>query len=101
MDEARIRALTQEVLAQLGGPKDPVTSDLEARVAALEHALRALVPPSAAASAGAAAPQSPVVVALHPSHELLTVSGGAAEGRCLLEPGRACVGSGQCRTLGH
>lgn len=87
MDDQRIKQLTQEVLAQLGAPAEPVAADLEARVAALE---RVLQPPRAV-----------VALHVHPSHQLLDVPGGSTDGRCVLEPDKPCVGSGQCRTLGH
>jgi hypothetical protein len=87
MDDQRIKQLTQEVLAQLGSPAEPVAADLEARVAALERALQ---------------PKHTVVALhMHPSHQLLDVPGGSTDGRCVLEPDKPCVGSGQCRTLGH
>jgi hypothetical protein len=101
MNDARIRQLAEEVLTQLAGPKDPVASDLEARVAALERAFHALTA-SPPASTGVAAVARPVVaLALHPSHGLLAVSGASSDGRCVLEPDRPCVESGQCRALGH
>ncbi len=78
MDDERIKALTQEVLAQLATPKEPVAADLQARVVVLERVLH-----------------------VHPSHQLLDVPGGSTDGRCVLEPDKPCVGSGQCRTLGH
>jgi hypothetical protein len=95
MDDARIKSLTAEVLAQLGQPKEPVASDLEARVASLERAL------GRATAAPATSPRAPVVLHVHPSHQLLDVPGGSTDGRCVLEPDKPCVGSGQCRTLGH
>jgi hypothetical protein len=93
MDDERIRQLTAEVLAQLAAPRDPVTGDIEARVAALERTLGAL-------QAGAP-PKAALALAVHPSHQLLEVASGSSDGRCVLEPGRPCVHSGQCRTLGH
>lgn len=92
VDDARIKQLTDEVLAQLAAPKDPVAADLESRVAALETAVRDL-----------RAPQSPasrvVLLNVHPSVELLSIPGG--EDRCVLEPDKPCVQSGRCRTFGH
>jgi hypothetical protein len=98
VDDAKIAALTAEVLAELRAPAvpggsravpDPGLGALEARVAALEAAVRIL--------AGApAAPSSPTP----PSRWLLGPSGGPS-GACVLEPDQPCVGSGQCRTFGH
>ena len=91
MDDARIQALTAEVLADLRAPAAPGpaaggAAALEARVAALETALRSLgVTPAASAP--------------HPSLQLLGPAGGGD--RCVLEPDKPCVGSGQCRTFGH
>ena len=79
MDDERIRQLTEEVLSQLATPKEPVAADLETRLASLEHR----------------------VLHVHPSHQLLDVPGGSTDGRCVLEPDKPCVQSGQCRTLGH
>lgn len=93
MDDARIQQLTNEVMAQLGGKPTP-----------LELAQRALVQPRADAGAAPEAPAIRVVavaVTVHPSHDKLDVPSGSSDGRCVLEPGRACAGSGQCRTLGH
>ncbi len=78
MDEARIKLLADEVMAQLARDSQ--------------------------APAVPAAPLAPVVavsVTVHASHQLLEVASGSTDGRCVLEPGRPCVGSGQCRTLGH
>jgi hypothetical protein len=97
MDDARIRELAAEVLGQLAGPAEPVASDLEARVAALERAVasgRRATPPTGAAGTF-------IALQVHPSHQLLDVAGGPTDGRCVLEPDKPCVGSGQCRTLGH
>jgi hypothetical protein len=90
MDDARIEKLRAEVLAQLAEPKDPVAADLEARVESLERC---------APSAHTVLPV--VTVTIHPSHQLLDVPGGSTDGRCVLEPDKPCVGSGQCRSLGH
>jgi hypothetical protein len=86
MDDQRIKDLTREVLEQLAAPREAVAADLETRVAALERALQ---------------PRSVVALHVHPSHQLLDVPGGSTDGRCVLEPDKPCVGSGQCRTLGH
>jgi len=98
LDDARIRQLTEEVLAQIGGagPGGPAR-DLESRVAALEGAVARL-------QAGPAAPATPgearVHVHAHPSLQVLRVVSGASE-RCVVEPDKPCVQSGQCRALGH
>jgi len=93
MDDARIKQLTDEVMAQLGQPTP------------LERAQRALTQerPGAWAEEPAAGTLQVVAVAvtLHPSHQKFDLPSGASDGRCVLEPGRACTGSGQCRTLGH
>lgn len=101
MDDSRIRQLAEEVLRELrsGAPAPP--ADLESRVAALEAALRSprwAAPPPAVATAS-------VVVAqvAAPAHAAFGLLGPAAEGhgRCVLEPDKPCVGSGQCRSFGH
>jgi len=97
MDDAKIKALTEEVLGQIrdgGAALEP--SGLESRVAALEVAVRAL-------QTGFAAPASSttVVVAAHPALSLLGPAGGGPGNACILEPDKPCVQSGQCRTLGH
>jgi hypothetical protein len=91
MDDARIKELSDEVLAQLGRPTP------------LELAQRALrqAPPAAAEPEPAAIRVLAVAVSVHPSHRQFDVPSGASDGRCVLEPGRACSGSGLCRTLGH
>jgi hypothetical protein len=96
MDDARIRQLTEDVLSKLAAPRDPVASDLEARVASLEGAVRGWQ-----AVRGAAAPAvvAVAVAHVHPSLQLLGPSPGSE--RCCLEPDKPCVQSGQCRTLGH
>lgn len=74
MDETRIRAIADEVMKKLA---EPDAKDLETRVERLEAA-----------------------VTSHPSLRLLEIS-GSTDGRCILEPSKPCVASGQCRTLGH
>ena len=97
MDDARIRQLTEEVLAQVGGAGgDALPHDLESRVAALEGAVARLQ----AASPPAAAAETRVHVHAHPSLQLLSVVSGSSE-RCVVEPDKPCVQSGQCRALGH
>jgi hypothetical protein len=97
MDDARIRQLTEEVLAAL--QSEPARSSavgLEARVAALEAAVTRLQPPAAAAPA----PPAVVHVHAHPALQVLpNVSAGGD--RCVLEPDKPCVQSGACRSFGH
>lgn len=112
MDDARIQSLTAEVLADLRAPSahppaGGAASALEARVAALEAAVRSLAAAGAAGSVQAVAVAGPVAVAapvgratMHPSLQLLGPSSGGG-GACVLEPDKPCVGSGQCRTFGH
>jgi hypothetical protein len=104
MDDARIRQLTEEVLAKISGSPSPEVSDLESRVAALEAAVRAL------ARAGISAPAPPVSTTTlvvtqtsvaSPAALSLVGPGSGATGQCVLEPDKPCVGSGQCRTFGH
>lgn len=97
MDDARIKQLADEVMAQLG--RGPAASELEERVAALERTLHELAVRPATATPRVPLPV--VSVTVHPSHELVDVPSGSTDGRCVLEPGRPCVGSGLCRTLGH
>ena len=94
MDDARIRQIRDEVLSELSVPKGDATGALEARVAALERALLTLV-----GSSGPAVSVVAVTTPPHPSFRLLDVSGGTE--RCVLEPDKPCVQSGQCRQLGH
>jgi len=97
MDDARIRELTQEVLAQIGGSGDgAVTPDLESRVAALESALARLQ----AAAPGPSVREAHVHVHSHPSLQVLKIAPGSSD-RCVVEPDKPCVQSGQCRALGH
>jgi hypothetical protein len=94
MDDARIRQLTEEVLGQIGGAAGPSPADLESRVAALEAVV---------ARMHAAPPASPPArvaqVHTHPSLQPLKV--GPGSDRCVVEPDKPCVQSGQCRALGH
>jgi hypothetical protein len=96
MDDERIRRLTEEVLAQIGGaPGAGPPSDLESRVAALESAVARLqgAAPAAHAREGHAHVHS------HPSLQVLKIGSGSE--RCVVEPDKPCVQSGQCRALGH
>jgi hypothetical protein len=99
MDDSRIRQLTEEVLAQIGGgaaPAGPASPGLEARVSALEAAVARLQPlASPRASFEAPGHGHP-----HPSFQSLRV-GPASSDRCVVEPDKPCVQSGQCRALGH
>jgi hypothetical protein len=109
VDDARIQALTAEVLADLrapaGGGSAGVASALEARVAALEALVRGLAAAPLAGATGAV--QAVAVAAIRPvatatTHPSLQLLGPAAGGdRCVLEPDKPCVSSGQCRTFGH
>jgi hypothetical protein len=97
MDDARIRQLTAEVLAHIGGAGGgAVAPDLESRVAALEAAVARLQP---GAPAQATAGEAHVHVHTHPSLQVLRV--GSGSDRCVVEPDKPCVQSGQCRALGH
>ena len=94
MDDARIRDLTNEVLAALDrGPDARASQSLEARVAALEAAVARL----AAAPVVSAPPTG--IGRGHVSLTVLDVPSGGE--RCVLEPDRPCTNSGTCRTLGH
>lgn len=107
MDEARIRALTEEVLDELRGADAEQVQGLEARVAALEAAVRALQAGGGAAARAPVAPEPApravaaaiVQLAVHPSQQLVTVPGGGD--KCVLEPDKPCCQSGQCRSFGH
>ena len=79
MDDGRIKQLSDEVMAQLGRDE-------------------------ASAKPAASGRQAPLVLNLtviHPSHQVLDVPSGSTDGRCVLDPSRPCVQSGQCRSLGH
>ena len=94
MDDERIRQLTEEVLGRIGAPAAaPPASDLESRVAALESAVARLQGPAPAREAH-------VHVHSHPSLQVLKAAPGASD-RCVVEPDKPCVQSGQCRALGH
>ena len=98
MDDARIRRLTEEVLAQIGGGTGPgnAAPDLESRIAALEAAVARLQPVS---SAPRPAPEAHVHVHAHPSLQVLRV--GSGSDRCIVEPDKPCVQSHACRVFGH
>jgi hypothetical protein len=78
VDDGRIKQLSDEVMAQLG--RDEAS-------------------PKPAAPARASVVVNLTVI--HPSHQLLDVPSGSSDGRCVLDPSRPCVQSGQCRSLGH
>ena len=105
MDDERIRRLTEEVLAAVrGAPAERETvASIDARLAALEAAVRRLEatgPAVATATAAVvAAPRTLATPVRHPSLRLLDVPGG--DDRCILEPDQPCVKSGRCRTLGY
>jgi hypothetical protein len=95
MDDARIRLLTEEVLGQIGGAGGgPAAADLESRVAALEAVVARLQ-----ADSPASPPAREAHVHSHPSLQPLKV--GSGSDRCVVEPDKPCVQSGQCRALGH
>jgi hypothetical protein len=98
MDDTRIKALTEEVLAQVrsGAPGPEAAGDLESRLARLDAAVRGLQPTPAPRAAAVAV----VVTGPHPSQALLAVQGGGT-GQCMMEPDKPCIGSGACRTFGH
>ncbi|HET8644111.1 MAG TPA: DUF1192 family protein [Vicinamibacteria bacterium] len=107
MDEARIRALAEEVLRDLRSPAPVRPGDLESRVAALEAEVARLRqerarPPALEAAAVHVHVQTPPggegTAAGHPSQ--LRLGPGVREGHCVMEPDRPCVHSGQCRSFG-
>jgi hypothetical protein len=99
VDEDRIRALTEEVLAKLR-TSGSGEGDLESRLAALEGTVRRL-------EAGSPSPAPVVAVAVaaaggpvaHPALRLLDVPGGSEH--CVLEPDKPCCQSGRCKTFGY
>ncbi|MET0553578.1 MAG: hypothetical protein ABW221_11110 [Vicinamibacteria bacterium] len=94
MDDARIRALTDEVMASLDRDQTARTTDsLEARVAALEAVVARL------ASSPTAAPAPPRTARGHVALTVLDVPGGG--NRCVLEPDQPCTNTGTCRSFGH
>ena len=98
MDDSRIKQLTEEVLSQVrGGGEGAELTTLEARVAALEAAVRGL---QASVPAGASSAATAVQVQVNPSLQVLRLPAGGSE-HCVLEPDKPCVQSGQCRSLGH
>ena len=97
MDDARIRDLTNEVLAALDrGPDARASQSLEARVAALEAAVARLA--GGLAVAAVSAPPTGIGRG-HVSLTVLDVPSGGD--RCVLETDRPCTNSGTCRTFGH
>ena len=102
MDDARIRELADEVLRELRAPggQPSVRAGLEARVAALESEvvrLRRALPVAGEAPAVHVHVEAPAHE--HPSHARLGPSAGSD--RCVLEPDKPCVQSGQCRSFGY
>ena len=103
MDDARIRELAEEVLRELRAPaaEPSVRAGLEARVAALESEvarLRRVLP------VVSEAPAVHVHVETAPAHEHAShgrLGPGAGSDRCVLEPDKPCVQSGQCRSFGY
>jgi hypothetical protein len=47
------------------------------------------------------APEPRASLPVHPSMQILSVSGGVVGSPCIIEPDKPCVGSLKCRTLGH
>jgi len=112
MDDARIRELTQDVLTHLRDEPAALATHLEARVAALEGAVRQLqgatvgapgVPTMAADDAVTTTVvtrvPAPAAPAAHPALRVLDL--GPEPERCLMEPHKPCSGSGGCRTFGY
>ena len=102
MDDTRIRELAEEVLRDLRAPaSDPgVRAGLEARVAALESEvarLRRALPVVSETPAVHVHLEAPARE--HPSHGRL--GPGAGSDRCVMEPDKPCVQSGQCRSFGY
>jgi hypothetical protein len=102
MDDARIRELAEEVLRELRAPSaEPAArAGLEARVAALESEvarLRRALPVASEAPAVHVHVETPPHQ--HASHGRL--GPGAGSDRCVLEPDKPCVQSGQCRSFGY
>jgi len=75
MDDAKIDLIAREVLSSLKKAHSPEA----------HHA------PSA----------KPQALPLHPSMQILSVTGGVVGSPCIIEPDKPCVGSLKCRTLGH
>lgn len=106
MDDARIRELAEEVLRDLRAPaaEGAPRADIEARVAALEAEVARLRRQLPAAETPAVhvhveAPQAHDPLRDHPSQRAL--GPGVREGRCVMEPDKPCVHSGQCRSFGY
>ena len=101
MDDERIAKLAAEVLAAVrqSPAEREAVFDLEARVAAVEAALRRIAGgrPATAIAAVVAVPTGPAP-ASHPSLRLVDVPGG--EEHCILETDQPCVKSGRCRSFG-
>ena len=94
MDDSRIAKLRAEVLGDLDAARPAAeASGLEARVAALEAAVSALL------GGRGAAPSGPFRSASHPALQVLGPGGGGD--RCVMEPDKPCVQSHACRTFGH
>jgi hypothetical protein len=102
MDDARIQALTQEVLSRLREPERPAvpSADLEARVQALEARVRELQAIVSSVPTATVTAATVTVQALpHPSLQVLDVDRGSTS--CVLEPDKPCTASGQCRSYGY
>ena len=101
MDDARIRALAEEVMRDLRAPAPDAVgrASLEARVAALESEVARLRQARALPVVTEAPAVHVHVGHEHPSHGRL--GPGAGSDHCVLEPDKPCVGSGQCRSFGY
>ena len=102
MDDARIRALAEEVMRDIRSPsaEPALRGSLEARVAALESEVARL----RQARALPMVPAEPTAVHVHVGHEHPShgrIGPGAGTDHCVLEPDKPCVGSGQCRSFGY
>jgi hypothetical protein len=101
MDDERIRQLADEVLSAVrGAPAErDAGASIEARLTAVEAAVRRLETAGPMAVAVVAGPRTPSTAVRHPSLRLLDVPGG--NDRCILEPDQPCEKSGRCRALGY
>jgi hypothetical protein len=104
VDDTRIRELAEEVLRELRtpSPEPGVRAGLEARVAALESEV-ARLRQQRALPVVSEAPAVHVHVET-PAHEHAShgrLGPGAGSDRCVLEPDKPCVQSGQCRSFGY
>jgi hypothetical protein len=103
MDDSRIRELAEEVLRDLRAPAEslPGRRDLEARVAALESEVARLRQGRTLPVVSEPAVHVHVAAAGHEHPSQARLGPGAGSDRCVLEPDKPCVQSGQCRSFGH